>query len=98
VDAQALTLALTRGNCGDIARTLCAMSTPVASDLDAVRARLADPAQRAAVEALQRARWGDGDTAATIAALRAAFASGPRWRKPPVRTQAALLPPLYPQR
>ena len=97
-DAQALTLALTRGNCGDIARTLCAMSTPVAADLDAVRARLADPAQRAAVDALQRARWGDGDTVATVAALRAAFASGPRWRTPTVRTEPALLPPLYPQR
>ena len=97
-DAQALTLALTRGNCGDIARTLCAMSTPVASDLEAVRARLADPAQRAAVEALQRARWGDGDTVATLAALRAAFASGPHWRMPIVRSEAALLPPLYPQR
>ena len=97
-DAQALTLALTRGNCGDIARTLCAMSTPVASDLAAVRARLADPAQRAAVDALQRARWGDGDTASTLAALRAAFASGPRWRTPSVRAEPVLLPPLYPDR
>ena len=97
-DAQTLTLALTRGNVSDIARTLCAMSTPVATDLDAVRARLADPAQRAAVDALQRTRWGDGDTAPTLAALRAAFASGPRWRTPTVHAKPVLLPPLYPER
>ncbi len=97
-DAQTLTLALNRGNVGEIARTLCAMSTPVSPDLDTVRARLADPAQRAAVDALQRARWGDGDNLATLAALRAAFASGPRWRTSTVSGKPVLLPPLYPQR
>jgi hypothetical protein len=59
--------------------------------------RLDDPSQRAAVEAMQRARWGDGDGAAARAAMRSAFAGGPRWRAL-ATTAASSLPPLYPQR
>lgn len=97
-DPQRLASALARGDLGAIVQALCAAPAPVAGDLDAVRARLADPAQRAAVDALQRARWGDGDNAATLAALRTAFASGPRWRTSAARAEPVLLPPLYPER
>ncbi len=97
VDAKAWANALARGNAVEIARLLCAMASPAVADLDAVRARLADPAQRAAVDALQRARWGDGDTAAAVAAVRAAFAAGPRWRTATAPTAPVLLPPLYPE-
>ena len=96
-DAKAWANALARGNVAEIARMLCAMATPAVADLDAVRTRLADPAQRAAVDALQRARWGDGDTAAAVAAMRAAFAAGPRWRTTAAPTAPVLLPPLYPE-
>ncbi len=95
-EAKAWASALARGDVIEIARTLCAMAAPVAGDLDAVRAQLADQTQRAAVDALQRARWGDGDTAVAVAAMRAAFASGPRWRAAAAPTAPALLPPLYP--
>lgn len=97
-DPQRLMRALARNDLAAIVQALCAAPVPVAADLDAVRARLADPAQRAAVDALQRARWGDGDNAATLAALRTAFASGPRWRTSAARAEPVLLPPLYPQR
>jgi BatD DUF11 like domain len=97
-DPEALIRALTRGDLRAIAQALCNAASPVAADLDAVRARLADPVQRAAVDALERARWGDGDTGPTLAAVRAAFASGPRWRTPAARVDAVLLPPLYPER
>lgn len=97
-DPQRLASALARGDLGAIMQALCTAAGTVASDLDAVRARLADPAQRAAVDALQRARWGDGDNATTLAALRKAFASGPRWRTSAARAEPVLLPPLYPER
>lgn len=95
-DAQAWARTLARGDRGEIARLLCALATPPAADLDEVRARLADPAQRAAVTGLQRARWGHGDPMAAIAAIRIAFADGPRWRAHEAAAAAPLLPPLYP--
>lgn len=97
-DPQRLMRALARNDLAAIVQALCAAPVPVAADLDAVRARLADPMQRAAVDALQRARWGDGDNGATLVALRTAFASGPRWRTSAARAEPVLLPPLYPER
>ena len=88
--------ALDTGDFADVAGSLCATAQPVASDIDAVIERLDDPAQRAALEAMQRARWGDGDGAAARAALRNAFARGPRWSAVEPTTTSAL-PPLYPQ-
>lgn len=95
-DAQAFARALARGDRAEIAHVLCAMAG--VADLDAVRQRLDDPAQRAAVATLQRARWGRGDASAAIAAMRAAFADGPRWRGATVAPAPALLAPLYPGR
>ena len=88
--------ALDRGALSDVADILCAMARPPAADVDALRGRLADPRQVAAVDALQRARWADGDGVAARDALRSAFRDGPRWQATP-RTQASdPLPPLYP--
>ena len=88
---------LDSGDLGDVADVLCAMASPPAADLDAVRAHLDDTAQRDAIAHLQRARWGDGDARAARAALRAAFANGPRWRKTAAAAREPL-PPLYPGR
>jgi hypothetical protein len=96
-DARGLKRALDIGDLGDVADALCALATPPARDLDEAQARLADPAQQAAVAQLQRARWGDGDVPAARAAMRVAFQSGPRWRSIAKR-EAPLLAPLYPQR
>jgi hypothetical protein len=84
-DLRDLKRALDSGDFGDVADVLCAMAKPPAADLDAVRERLDDAAQRDAVAELQRALWGDGDGPAARARLRAAFASGPRWRRRGIR-------------
>ncbi len=87
--------ALDTGDLGDVADTLCAMATPPAHSIDELRIRLDDPAQREAIEALERARWGQGDGAHARRQLRTAFAKGPAWRTPEA-TKPSLLPPLYP--
>lgn len=87
--------ALDRGALGDVAEALCAAAKPRVHDLEEVLARLSDPDQRAAVEALQRARWGGGDGVAARQQLRKAFASGPHWRECSVDAPSPL-PPLYP--
>ncbi len=63
---------------------------------------LDSPPQRAALDALQRARWGDGDAMAACRAVAEAFADGFRWRETAgsdagQRAQPSL-PPLYPPR
>lgn len=88
--------ALDTGDFDDVARALCAAAIPPARDLDAVRQRLEDPAQRDAVDALQRARWADGDGPDARRRLRDAFAGGPRWRDVEGPATPALLAPLYP--
>ncbi|MFD0727477.1 BatD family protein [Lysobacter brunescens] len=89
--------ALAEGDPALLLRALCALASPAAADADALRERLADPAQREAVAGLQRACWGDGDRAAAVATARTAFASGPRWRAASAaRPGDAALPPLYP--
>jgi hypothetical protein len=98
MDARAVAAALARGDLGEIAGALCAAASVKAGDLDALRVRLGDPVQQAAVDALQRARWGDGDTAVTLQQLRRAFASGPRWRAIDTAPTPTLLPSLYPER
>ncbi|MDI9237492.1 BatD family protein [Lysobacter sp. LF1] len=84
-----------RGDFGDVADALCAMARPPVHDLDALRARLDDPRQREAIDALQRARWGGGDGVSARELLRHAFAKGPRWRQS-TPADAPPVPPLYP--
>lgn len=88
--------ALAAGTLGEVADALRTAAHPPATSLDALRAHLADPAQQAAVDALQRALWGGGDGAAARAALRAAFAKGPRWTSQAAPRERGPLPPLYP--
>ena len=88
--------ALKEGGLGDVAQVLCAMCRPPASDLDALRLRLDDARQIAAVEALQRARWGHGDGVAARILLRDAFRDGPRWHQAQ-RVAVEIVPPLYPR-
>ena len=82
-------------------RLLQAMAHPPARDLDEVLARLADPGQRDALQAMRRALWaGDGDPARARLELRAAFRGGPRWAGetgPAAVAGSAQLPPLYPR-
>jgi hypothetical protein len=96
VDASMLRRTLAEGDLGAIADALCALATPPVKDLDALRDRLDDDMQREAITQLQRARWGGGDAATARAALRKAFADGPRW-KPARKPKTYLLPPLYPR-
>lgn len=88
--------ALRDGDLAVIAQALCAGAGANGDDLDAVRKRLDDAAQVAAVVQLQAARWGDGDAASALAALRIAFTNGPRWSVA-ARASESLLPPLYPE-
>ena len=88
--------ALKAGDLADIAQALVAAAGTRGNDLDTVRNQLDDAAQVHAVALLQAARWGDGDAASALTALRTAFATGARWRKP-VSAPTALLPPLYPE-
>ncbi len=96
-DAFAYKRLFDNGSLGEIANALCAMSQPVAKDLDRLRAMLDDPAQRDAIDALQRARWSDGAIIETRAQLRSAFSAGPRWRQMRVARAPSLLQPLYPE-
>ena len=89
--------ALDRGALSDVADTLCAMARPPLADVDGLRGRLADPRQVAALDALQRARWAEGDGVAAREALRTAFKDGPRWRTEPQAQASDPLPPLYPR-
>ncbi|SFK40642.1 Oxygen tolerance [Lysobacter sp. cf310] len=86
---------LDSGDFGEVAAALCALAQPPAADVDELIQRLDDPAQRAALQAMQRARWAGGDGPAARAQLRAAFAQGPRWRATATHL-ASPLPPLYP--
>ncbi|MCC5095964.1 BatD family protein [Xanthomonas campestris] len=86
--------ALDTGGMDDVATVLCGMAG--VADIDSVLAALSDPAQRAAVAQMQRARWGgDGDVTAARAALREAFANGPRWHHA-TAAEPDVLAPLYP--
>ncbi|MGY3265666.1 BatD family protein [Lysobacter sp. HA35] len=87
--------ALELGDLSDIDAALRTLAGGDTLDLEAVAARLDDAAQRDAVDRLRRARWGGGDPADARARLRAAFASGPRWRTAATRERDPL-PPLYP--
>jgi hypothetical protein len=80
-----------------IARALRHACPTAAADLGEVAAQLAEPAQAAAVRALERALYADGDSDAAVMAVRQAFAAGPRWQTAADAAPAtdAALPPLY---
>ena len=91
--------ALEHGGLDDVASTLCAMAPVPIAEVEDLHAWLDDPAQRAALGALQRARWAGGDVVVARRQLREAFARGPRWRVAEAAAGAdPILPPLYPQR
>lgn len=94
--APDLRKSLAAGDLAAVADALARAAPGTARDLDAVCAQLDDPAQAAAVRALQQARWGGADAEQALPALRSAFATGPRWRKPQAQ-RGELLPPLYPR-
>lgn len=91
--------ALDTGTLDEVAETLCGMAKPPVAEQDELVARLAEPAQRSAVEQLRRARWADGDAVHARKALREAFRDGPVWLAgPDAMPVKGLLPPLYPER
>ena len=91
-----LAAALGQGDLAAVAHALCSEAGLQGDDLDALAAKLDDPAQVEAIAALQAARWGGGDAGSALAVLRRAFAKGARWRRQEARV-APLLPPLYPE-
>ncbi|QQP95739.1 BatD family protein [Lysobacter enzymogenes] len=95
LNLPALRELIDRGDFDHIASVLRGLASPPAADDDELVERLADPAQRDAVQALRRARWGGGDGVAARNRLRAAFAQGPQWRQGAAQS-ASPLPPLYP--
>ncbi|MET4729796.1 hypothetical protein ABIE09_003610 [Lysobacter enzymogenes] len=95
LNLPALRELIDRGDFDHIASVLRGLATPPAADDDELVERLGDPAQRDAVQALRRARWGGGDGVAARNRLRAAFAQGPQWRQGRAQP-ASPLPPLYP--
>jgi hypothetical protein len=89
---------LERGSPDEIVSALHALAPSPAAGLEALIDRLDDAAQRNALQALQRARWGSGDLGAAVEAVQRVFASGPRWREPDGARPDDPLPPLYPER
>ncbi|HKT42031.1 MAG TPA: BatD family protein [Rhodanobacteraceae bacterium] len=72
---------------------------PDIANVAALHGALSDPAQRDALDALQRVRWHGGDAASACSAVVTAFAHGLAWQedeKPP-RARHDTLPPLYPR-
>jgi len=87
--------ALEQGSVDEVLHMLVTMSGT--HNLDAALVRLADPTQRQAIEALQRARWrGEGDLTAARTQLNHAFRNGPQWKIAAANAPIDELPPLYP--
>lgn len=96
-----LARALASGDLRIVANTLRALSEPESASLEVLAARLADPAQRDAIDALERALWAANDDRSVrddaLARLRSAFRNGPAFARAPSEA-APVLPPLYPRR
>lgn len=98
--APTLARALSLGDASAIAQALLEAAPGVpARNLAEIAQRLDDPAQRAAVQAFDTARWSSDGTPSTqaMAQLREAFKQPPRWsRRVPPASRDDALPPLYP--
>ncbi len=94
--AVSLAGALRAGELPSIAKALCDAAGLPGDDLDALRVLLDDARQIGAVNELQAARWGDGDSVQALAVLRGVFSKGLRLRSRRPRPDV-ILPPLYPQ-
>ncbi|HET8819655.1 MAG TPA: BatD family protein [Xanthomonadaceae bacterium] len=95
----ALRRALEGGDLADVVDAVAAMAPAAARARGDWRAWLAEPSQRDAIDAIEQARWGQGDPAAARTAARDAFARGLRWRDAQATASAREpLPPLYPER
>ncbi|CAA9330707.1 MAG: Aerotolerance protein BatD [uncultured Lysobacter sp.] len=79
----------------EVEHALLTTVQPVAQDLADLASRADDPLRREAIEALQNARWGGGDSADARGKLRAAF-SRPAMSARSPRAAPGPLPPLYP--
>lgn len=98
--AARLRRVLAEGDLPAIGDALMRAAPDRAHSLSAVCAQLDDPAQVAAVDAMQAARWHTGDPVAAREQLRRAFGQGPQWRREhgTTRRSADPVPPLYPDR
>lgn len=101
-DRSALPRALREGDLQAIADTLLASASPPTRHLGELASRLAEPAQREAVIALEHALWSGAaraeDKAAARERLRAVFGGGPRFTDGGSTQDEGPLPPLYPRR
>lgn len=90
-----LAAALRRDDPAEIMAALARAAGVSPGDFEALCAWLDAPAQVQALQQLQAARWKTGQLAAALAAVRTAFAAGPRWRQARPSSRSSL-PPLYP--
>lgn len=93
--------AIGRQDLGAAARALieAARERGTATTLEDVAQALDEATQRDAVRQLEQALYRGQDSPGLLAALRGAFARGPRWRAPSTRSAKrddTALPPLYP--
>ncbi|MFZ1624889.1 MAG: BatD family protein [Gammaproteobacteria bacterium] len=98
--APDLQRALSRGELRQIAAALRATTSPACATLGVLQAKLSDPQQRAAVEALERSLWASSgnDRQQTLEQLRQAFRAGPQFIAERTSAGQDGLPPLYPPR
>ena len=102
--SSTLRLALAGEDLRAIGAALRLTATPPSASLGALKARLDDPEQRAAVEALEQHLWAGGDETGsttpeqTLGRLRGAFQHGPRFAPAQAPASEGVLPPLYPLR
>lgn len=87
--------AVKQGDLATMARVMPLLAKPPLTSLAEVRKQLDDHAQIEATSQLERALWADGDADAARAAIRGAFAKGPRWKVIEAKPKP-LLAPLYP--
>ena len=98
--APELQRALSDGDLRQIAAALCATTSPPSATPGALRSKLRDPQQCAAIDALEQNLWaGAGnDKQQTLEQLRQAFRAGPQFAAERTRADENGLPPLYPSR